>query len=209
VAISADNIVETGVSEVLDTEATDFESQMSFRIFGIGAKEIDGTNASETLRGSGDDDIIRAFAGDDIITDLGTGGDSVEGGNGNDTIYLTSGDINEADAAHGGNGNDTIHMNVNSKGYGGDGNDIYYVDLVPDSRNASAIAYGINPEHMIIDDNGGNDTAYLTVRPDEITKYDVSAPNAHGHVTVYYEGQALDNIRGIENIIVTTDTSRN
>jgi hypothetical protein len=62
-----------------------------------------GTEAADTLHGTGQNDLIRGYAGDDTITG-GNGNDMIFGGAGNDTLDGEKG----SDALYGGVGNDTL-----------------------------------------------------------------------------------------------------
>ncbi len=68
--------------------------------------EINGTSASETLRGGTGDEIINAGAGNDFVTG-GDGADIVLAGAGNDQVFAGAGDAGD-DILIGGSGNDVV-----------------------------------------------------------------------------------------------------
>src|ERR1044072_8111178 len=127
---------------------------------------IIGTNAGETLNGTGSRDIIIAGNGNDIVNagggdDIVTGGnandvlngdagnDIIDGGNGNDTINGGTG----SDLLLGGNGDDTLDGGAGSDALrGGNGNDIL---IYRATENVGAID--------IYDGGNGQDTLRLIV----------------------------------------------
>lgn len=109
---------------------------------------IEGTSASETIKGTSGNDLIIGNGGNDTITGLGgddciiggDGNDTIDGGLGNDVIFGGGGNDN----LKGGNGNDVI--------YGGEGNDTI------DGGNDNDRLFGEGGTDTI---NGGNGDDYL------------------------------------------------
>ncbi|WP_143534308.1 choice-of-anchor I family protein [Roseovarius albus] len=78
-----------------------------------------GTNESETLKGTKQDDVIEAFGGDDIVRGR-QGDDELNGGSGNDNLRGNQGE----DTLNGGDGDDNLRGNRDDDVLNGeDGND--------------------------------------------------------------------------------------
>ena len=104
-----------------------------------------------------------------------------------------------------------VAVNPNTgKAYGGTGNDVYLVDLQPDGRRSTiAVNFQRDPTEFEIGENTneGYDRVAILVDTDQAHLYDVSAPNENGFVTVTYNGSALDNIWGVEQVDIITDAT--
>jgi Ca2+-binding RTX toxin-like protein len=133
---------------------------------------IRGTQDSETLYGTGEDDVIRSLGGNDVTYDFpGPGGGFVHGrnliraGQGDDTVYAGYGD----DTVEGGRGNDVINGQgapSTSPGgtgrlwgrdgsdplRGGGGDDTIFgasgADTIDGGRGDDLIRGGIDADHM-------------------------------------------------------------
>ncbi len=145
---------------------------------------------NDKLDGTGDDDVIYAYAGNDKISagagndlvDGGSGNDKIDGGLGNDTLYGGLGNDNIVDSsginlAYGGSGNDTIKL-TSSEGSTiyGDGYDSQAAVPVASMGNdniqggsGNDLIFGDNGSNLngsgpggsdTIDSGGGNDTVY-------------------------------------------------
>lgn len=75
---------------------------------GSAADTIDGGAHNDTIDGAGGNDVLSGGAGNDSIT-AGTGNDSIDAGAGNDTIIL-EGNLTSADTINGGDGTDTLSV---------------------------------------------------------------------------------------------------
>jgi hypothetical protein len=88
------------------------------------ANELRGTAGDDTLRGTySTPDVLLGLAGDDVLFALGgfeTPGDTLYGGEGNDSLY---GNVGSPDALYGGEGNDLLEGGGHDSLYGGAGND--------------------------------------------------------------------------------------
>ena len=100
------------------------------------ARDIDGSNDNDLLRGTPSNDQIYAKAGNDTVYGYG-GNDTLHGENGNDLMYghdgndiMYGGDDNIGrDTLIGGYGSDKLHgQNGNDSLKGGDGKDTLYGD---------------------------------------------------------------------------------
>ncbi|WP_445324192.1 calcium-binding protein [Paenibacillus sp. FSL R7-0297] len=149
------------------------------------ARNVKGSEASESFTGYEDNDILLGYGGDDTLSG-GDGDDVLDGGNGNDTLYGNAGNDRlqggqGADMLQGGAGDDVLDGGAgNDTLYGGDSSDTYYTRA------------------------NGNDT-YLFGRnsgQDTIVDYDGTAGNADvirfaadvkpGDVTVRRSGSSLE-----------------
>jgi len=97
--------------------------ERTFTITVADLNELDGTTASETIRGTHGDDLIHGGDGNDRL--IGRGGDDlIFGGDGNDRLYGQAG----ADQLFGGAGNDRLYIDAaDTLVAGGDGIDRVYV----------------------------------------------------------------------------------
>ncbi|MEM6940019.1 MAG: Hint domain-containing protein [Pseudomonadota bacterium] len=105
-----------------------------------GFEHATGSGSDDTILGSAGDNVLSGSAGNDSIYG-GAGRDFLDGGTGQDTLV-----ISDNDTAMGGEGDDTITTDawaVNSRAFGGDGND-------------SMI--GINGWNQVFFGEGGDDT---------------------------------------------------
>lgn len=127
-----------------------------------------GSDKSETLFGTIDNDILIGLGGDDELYGLG-GTDILDGGDGND--WLDAG-LGDNEALYGGNGNDTLlggGINVMEGGYG---DDLYYVNHVSDTIREepgqgldtvrSIVSYSLEfsgfVENLVLEGNAANGT---------------------------------------------------
>jgi Ca2+-binding RTX toxin-like protein len=143
----------------------------------IRQEAVKGTDASETLYGMEEADIVQAFAGDDGIESLG-GNDSIDGGSGNDSINAGAGN----DTIIGGSGNDFMQ--------GGTGLDTY----VWGSGQGSDTIRDTN----VFDGSGQTDTIVLT----NLGAADVlvaTDPSSALILKVKVTGETLYVIRGLHN----------
>jgi Ca2+-binding RTX toxin-like protein len=85
-----------------------------------------GTEAGDQLSGGAGDDTIRGLGGDDTLVG-GAGSDLVEGGAGGDVLEV--GDGSDSDWADGGDGDDQVAGGLGDRLIGGDGYDIFIVDV--------------------------------------------------------------------------------
>ncbi len=144
---------------------------------------------NDKLDGTGDDDVIYAYAGNDKISagagndlvDGGSGNDKINGGLGNDTLYGGLGNDNIVDSAgvnlvYGGSGNDTIKLtSTEGSTIYGDGRDsqtLVAASMGNDNIQGGSgndLIFGDNGSNLngsgpggsdTIDSGGGNDTVY-------------------------------------------------
>lgn len=127
-----------------------------------------GSDKSETLFGTIDNDILIGLGGDDELYGLG-GTDILDGGDGNDWLDAGFGD-NEA--LYGGNGNDTLLGGGINIMEGGSGDDLYYVNHVSDTIREepgqgldtvrSIVSYSLEfsgfVENLVLEGNAANGT---------------------------------------------------
>jgi Ca2+-binding RTX toxin-like protein len=101
---------ETARSHALTVTAIDSDGLTCATTFTISVRDLWGTSMIGTrradhLRGTAEDDVIRAGEGNDVLNGL-AGDDRLHGGAGNDILIGGLG----ADSLHGGKGNDTYHV---------------------------------------------------------------------------------------------------
>lgn len=73
----------------------------------IGNNTIDGGAGADQITAAGGNDVLNGGDGKDSITG-GAGNDNISAGAGDDTITMVSGDLTSADTVDGGDGNDTL-----------------------------------------------------------------------------------------------------
>lgn len=143
---------------VVDAEDTVVDSGLlldNIRIF----PEILGTDAADSLNGTGDSERIRGLGGNDFINSNG-GSDTLLGGAGNDQIAGSS----DHDFIDGGTGNDTLFGNGGEDTLiGGSGNDSIF-----GGSNSDTILGGVGNDTIFgngggddINSGTGNDTVWL------------------------------------------------
>ena len=119
-----------------------------------GNDTLDGGTSGDTIDGGVGNDLLIGGDGDDFIYDQDSGIDTLIGGNGNDLLNSYTSAF--ADSLNGGEGNDTIYSGTSNdtldggigqdEMWGGEGNDTYYVDNIFD----------------FIFESAGTDTAYVS-----------------------------------------------
>jgi Ca2+-binding RTX toxin-like protein len=126
------------------------------------AAQVDGTRGDDTLTGTPDADLIRAFAGSDSLSGLegndvlrsGRGDDTADGGPGRDLVYGGRG----RDAVSGGAGDDRL--------YGGWGSDVVSGGEGDDRLHALAR----DRRRDVLDCGPGNDVAFVRWAERELTE---------------------------------------
>lgn len=119
-----------------------------------------GTQESESLWGTVDDDLLNAADGDDVVSSL-SGNDSIDGGLGQDTIYAGSGD----DLIDGGRDDDEL--------YGESGEDTFYIQ------------WGMGRD--IITDGLYNEVSYLEIG-EGIELSDLTHQKINNDLLIHFKG---------------------
>ncbi|WP_274426883.1 peroxidase family protein [Chelativorans sp. YIM 93263] len=153
------------------SDGSDILSNIEQLEFGDGVVDVTtGSEAGETLEGTGNDDIMLGMGGDDVIN--GHGGDDVLiGGSGDDTMNGGNGD----DRLVGGAGSDTMN--------GGAGDDTYIFGTADGSDIVGEAPDGGVADRIVIEADGG--------QLGSLNAYDDDIGSDSGDLVVEIDGQQI------------------
>lgn len=172
--------------------------------FAVGGLNITGTNASETLTGTGFFDYIRGRDGDDTING-GLGDDRLRGDDGNDIINGEEGD----DRLEGRTGDDTLTGGLGDDTLEGrNGNDTYIYnigdgdDTIIDTSGTDQILLGSTIDLTNFNSFRGGDDLFLQINNPDQSSSTIT-------VSDYFNGNIVETIQFFEGGLNVTGTNGN